>query len=627
MSESVIERRTVGHGSTGDGRPGAVNANIRNVAIIAHVDHGKTTLVDQMLRQCGQFRDTELKGERILDSNDLERERGITILAKNVAIRCGNTKINLIDTPGHADFGGEVERVLKMADGCLLLVDAFEGPMPQTRFVLRKAFEYGLRPVVVINKIDRHDARPAEVLDEVIDLFIELGAEEEALEFPTVYASAAEGYATLDPKVRTNNVHVLFETILKHVPPPRADVEAPLQMLITTLDYNDYVGRIAIGRVFNGMFKAGQQVTVIRRDGTHSQEQAAELFVFDRLGRIKTDRVTAGDICAVVGLDSADIGNTIADPDNPMPLPTITIDEPTLHMTFRVNDSPFAGRSGKYLTSRHLRDRLERELQKNVALRVEPGLTPEEFNVSGRGLLHLSVLVENMRREGYELAVGKPKVIYHEENGQKTEPIEFCVIDVPAQHVGAVMELMGARRGICTRMDTKGEYAHIEFTVPARGLIGVRTRLMNATNGTAIMHHNFHQYEPLRGSIPGRNIGVLIASESGQVTAYALDGLADRGVMFVKPTDQVYEGQIVGEHCRENDIEVNVCRLKKLTNMRAASADKTVVLKPPREMTLEIALEYIEDDELVEVTPDAIRLRKRLLKEHERKRAQRAAQA
>jgi len=580
-----------------------------------------------MLRQCGQFRDTELKGERILDSNDLERERGITILAKNVAIRCGNTKINLIDTPGHADFGGEVERVLKMADGCLLLVDAFEGPMPQTRFVLRKAFEYGLRPVVVINKIDRHDARPAEVLDEVIDLFIELGAEEEALEFPTVYASAAEGYATLDPKVRTNNVHVLFETILKHVPPPRADVEAPLQMLITTLDYNDYVGRIAIGRVFNGMFKAGQQVTVIRRDGTHSQEQAAELFVFDRLGRIKTDRVTAGDICAVVGLDSADIGNTIADPDNPMPLPTITIDEPTLHMTFRVNDSPFAGRSGKYLTSRHLRDRLERELQKNVALRVEPGLTPEEFNVSGRGLLHLSVLVENMRREGYELAVGKPKVIYHEENGQKTEPIEFCVIDVPAQHVGAVMELMGARRGICTRMDTKGEYAHIEFTVPARGLIGVRTRLMNATNGTAIMHHNFHQYEPLRGSIPGRNIGVLIASESGQVTAYALDGLADRGVMFVKPTDQVYEGQIVGEHCRENDIEVNVCRLKKLTNMRAASADKTVVLKPPRELTLEIALEYIEDDELVEVTPDAIRLRKRLLKEHERKRAQRAAQA
>ncbi|HQE45444.1 MAG TPA: EF-Tu/IF-2/RF-3 family GTPase, partial [Phycisphaerae bacterium] len=387
------------------------------------------------------------------------------------------------------------------------------------------------------------------------------------------------------------------------------------------------VGRIAIGRVFNGMFKAGQQVTVIRRDGTHSQEQAAELFVFDRLGRIKTDRVTAGDICAVVGLDSADIGNTIADPDNPMPLPTITIDEPTLHMTFRVNDSPFAGRSGKYLTSRHLRDRLERELQKNVALRVEPGLTPEEFNVSGRGLLHLSVLVENMRREGYELAVGKPKVIYHEENGQKTEPIEFCVIDVPAQHVGAVMELMGARRGICTRMDTKGEYAHIEFTVPARGLIGVRTRLMNATNGTAIMHHNFHQYEPLRGSIPGRNIGVLIASESGQVTAYALDGLADRGVMFVKPTDQVYEGQIVGEHCRENDIEVNVCRLKKLTNMRAASADKTVVLKPPRELTLEIALEYIEDDELVEVTPDAIRLRKRLLKEHERKRAQRAAQA
>ncbi len=625
MSESVIERASTAY-VAGQGRPGVVNAHIRNVAIIAHVDHGKTTLVDQMLRQCGQFREAELKGERILDSNDLERERGITILAKNVAIRCGDTKINLIDTPGHADFGGEVERVLKMADGCLLLVDAFEGPMPQTRFVLRKAFEYGLRPVVVINKVDRHDARPAEVLDEVIDLFIELGADEEALEFPTVYASATQGYATLDPKERPDNVHVLFETILKHVPPPQADVSAPLQMLITTLDYNDYVGRIAIGRVFNGVLKAGQQVTVIRRDGTHSQEQVAEVFVFDRLGRIKTDQVTAGDICAVVGLDSPDIGNTIADPENPIPMPTITIDEPTLHMTFRVNDSPFAGRSGKYLTSRHLRDRLERELQKNVALRVEPGLTPEEFHVSGRGLLHLSVLIENMRREGYELAVGKPKVIYREDAGHKTEPIEFCVIDVPAQHVGAVMELMGARRGICTRMDTKGEYAHIEFTVPARGLIGVRTRLMNATNGTAIMHHNFYEYEHLRGSIPGRNIGVLIASEGGQVTPYALDGLADRGTMFVRPTEQVYEGQIVGEHCRENDIEVNVCRMKKLTNIRAASADKTVVLKPPRELTLEIALEYIEEDELVEVTPDAIRLRKRLLKEHERKRAQRAGQ-
>ncbi|GMV95825.1 MAG: GTP-binding protein [Phycisphaerae bacterium] len=625
MSESVVER-ILPEGVSGQA-PVARAADIRNVAIIAHVDHGKTTLVDQMLRQSGQFRDAELKGTCILDSNDLERERGITILAKNVAIRYGGTKINLIDTPGHADFGGEVERVLKMADGCLLLVDAFEGPMPQTRFVLRKAFEYGLRPVVVINKIDRQDARPAEVLDEVIDLFIELAADESALDFPTVYASGAQGYATLDPRQRTGDIKVLFDTILEHVPAPRDDADAPLQMLITTLDYNDYVGRIAIGRVFAGTIRSGQSVCVIRRDGTRAIERVAELFVFDWLGRAKVAEVAAGDIGAVVGLESADIGNTLADPENPVPMPVIRIDEPTLHMTFRVNDSPFAGRSGRFLTSRHLRDRLERELQKNVALRVEPGLTPEEFHVSGRGLLHLSVLIENMRREGYELAVGKPKVIFREDAGRKTEPIEFCVIDVPAPYVGAVMELLGSRRGICTRMDTKGEYAHIEFTVPARGLIGVRTRLLNATNGTAIMHHSFYEYEHLRGGIPGRNIGVLIASETGQVTAYALDGLADRGTMFVRPAEAVYEGQIVGEHCRDNDIEVNVCRLKKLTNMRAAGADKTVVLKPPRELTLEIALEYIEDDELVEVTPEAIRLRKRLLKEADRKRAQRAAQA
>ncbi len=600
-------------------------AEIRNVAIIAHVDHGKTTLVDQMLRQCGQFRDSQLKGERILDSNDLERERGITILSKNIAIRYRDTKINLIDTPGHADFGGEVERVLKMADGCLLLVDAFEGPMPQTRFVLRKAFEFGLRPLVVINKVDRADARPAEVLDEVIDLFIELNADEHALEFPTIYASATQGYASLRPDDHPDDIFALFEAIMAHVPSPEVDPTAPVQMLITTLDYNDYVGRIGIGRVFAGTLRAGQQVTVIRRDGTHSKEQIAELFVFDGLGRRKVDEVTAGDICAVVGLESSDIGNTVTDAENPAPLPIIRIDEPTLHMTFRVNDSPFAGRSGKFLTSRHLRDRLEKELQKNVALRVEPGATPEEFHVSGRGLLHLSVLVENMRREGYELAVGKPKVIYRALNGKKTEPIEFCVIDVPAQHVGPVMELMGSRRGICTRMDSKGEYAHMEFTIPARGLIGLRNRLLTATNGTVIMHHNFYEYEYLRGAIPGRSNGVLIASDAGQVTAYALDGLADRGIFFVKPTDQVYVGQIVGEHCKENDIEVNVARQKKLTNMRAASADKTVVLRPPRELTLEIALEFIEDDELVEVTPDAIRLRKRLLTEAERRRAVRAA--
>jgi GTP-binding protein len=602
------------------------NAAIRNVAIIAHVDHGKTTLVDQMLRQCGMFRESQLKGERILDSNDLERERGITILAKNIAIRYRaaadrDVKINLIDTPGHADFGGEVERVLKMADGCLLLVDAFEGPMPQTRFVLRKAFDYRLRPIVVINKMDRPDARPDDVLDEVIDLFIELGGDDAALEFPTIYASATQGWATADRQRGATDVRDLFETIIAHVPAPQVDPDAPAQMLITTLDYNDYVGRIGIGRVFAGTLRASQPIVVIHADGTSAVEKIGELFIFDGLGRQRVSEVAAGDICAVVGLSSVDIGNTIADPADPRPLPLIRIDEPTLHMTFRVNDSPYAGRSGRFLTNRHLRDRLEKELQKNVALRVEPGYTPEEFHVSGRGILHLGVLIENMRREGFELAVGKPKVIFRELNGHKTEPIELCVIDVPAQHVGPVMELMGLRRGICTRMETRGDGSHLEFTIPARGLIGLRNRLLTATNGTIIMHHNFYEYEYLRGAIPGRANGVMVASETGQATGYALEGLADRGVMLISPGDAVYEGQIVGEHNRENDIVVNVCRAKKLTNIRAASADKTVVLKPPRLLTLELALEFIEDDELLEVTPDAIRLRKRLLNETERKRA------
>ncbi len=603
----------------------AVNGpNIRNVAIIAHVDHGKTTLVDQMLRQSGQFRESQLKGERILDSNDLERERGITILAKNIAINYKDTKINLIDTPGHADFGGEVERVLKMADGCFLLIDAFEGPMPQTKFVLRKAFEYKLRPIVVINKMDRPDARHVEVLNEVLDLFIELGADDTALEFPTIYASAVNGWASTDPKTNPGTVEALFEAILSHVPAPTDDPDKPVQMLITTLDYNDYVGRIGIGRVFAGRLRVNQPVTVIHHDGTQAKERIGELFVFDGLGRRKVEEVAAGDICAVVGIETVDIGNTIADFENPQPLPIIAIDEPTLHMTFRVNDSPFVGRSGKYLTSRHIRDRLEKELQKNVALRVEPGLTPEEFHVSGRGILHLSVLIENMRREGYELQVGKPKVIFRAEGGRKTEPIELCVVDVPTAHVGPVMELMGMRRGICNKMESRSESTHLEFTIPSRGLIGLRNRLLTATQGTIIMHHNFYEYEFLRGVIPARQLGVMIASEGGQVTAYALEGLADRGVFFVAAQDQVYEGQIVGEHCRDNDIEVNVCRLKKLTNIRAAGADKTVVLKPPRQITLELALEFIEDDELVEVTPDAIRLRKRLLKETDRKRASRA---
>jgi len=596
---------------------------IRNVAIIAHVDHGKTTLVDQMLRQCGQFRESQVSGERILDSNDLERERGITITAKNIAIKYHDIKINLIDTPGHADFGGEVERVLKMADGCLLLVDAFEGPMPQTRFVLRKAFENGLRPVVVINKIDRPDARPDAVLDEVLDLFIELGADDDALEFPTVYTSATLGFASNDPASHPDNVFALFDTIIDHVPAPDVRPEAPLQLLITTLDYSDYVGRIGIGRVFAGTIRAGQDIVVIHRDGTQTKERIGELFVFDGLGRRKVSEVPAGDICAVVGVEAIDIGNTIACIEHPEPLPIIRIDEPTLHMTFRVNDSPFAGRSGKFLTSRHIRDRLERELKTNVALRVEPGQTPEEFHVSGRGMLHLSVLVENMRREGFELAVGKPKVIYRELRGKKTEPIEQCVIDVPAQHVGTVMELMGSRRGICKTMESRGDASSIEFTIPARGLIGLRNRMLTATNGTAIMHHVFYEYEFFRGTIPGRKNGVMVANEPGQITAYALDGLADRGEFFLPAGTQVYEGQIVGEHCRDNDLGINICRAKKMTNIRAASADKTVVLRPPRTMTLEMALEFIEEDELVEITPESIRMRKRFLKEIDRRRAAR----
>ena len=597
--------------------------NIRNLAIIAHVDHGKTTLVDQMLRQCGQFRASQVSGDRILDSNDLERERGITILSKNIAIIYKGTKINLIDTPGHADFGGEVERVLKMADGCLLLIDAFEGPMPQTRFVLRKAFEHHLRPIVVINKIDRADARPDRVLDESLDLFIELGADEDALDFPTVYTSATKGYATSDPAEHSDDIFFLFDTIIKYVPPPEGDPAAPLQMLITTLDYSDYVGRIGIGRVFAGTIRSGQEVTVLHRDGTQHKERVAELYEFDGLGRRKTTEVEAGDLCAVVGLETIDIGNTVAGIEKPEPLPIIRIDEPTLHMTFRVNDSPFAGKAGKFLTSRHLRDRLEKEMQSNVALHVEPGHTPEEFHVSGRGLLHLSILMENMRREGFELAVGKPKVIYRELNGKKTEPIELCVIDVPTQHIGTVMELMGSRRGICRTMESGESSTMLEFTIPARGLIGLRNRMLTATNGTAIIHHNFYEYEFFRGDIPGRLNGVMLASEPGRVTPYALNSLTSRGDFFVPPGEQVYAGQIVGEHCRDNDLEINICKPKKMTNIRAAAADKTVVLKPPREMPLEVALEFIEDDELVEITPDALRLRKRHLSEIDRRRATR----
>jgi GTP-binding protein len=595
--------------------------DLRNVAIIAHVDHGKTTLVDQMMRQSGLFRESELRGECILDSNDLERERGITILAKNIALTVAGTKINIIDTPGHADFGGEVERVLKMANGCLLLVDAAEGPLPQTRFVLRKAFECGLRPIVIINKIDRADARPTEVLNAVFDLFVELDADDATLDFPTIFAAGREGIATTDLSIPAVDFRPLIDAILKHVPPPDVDANAPLQMLTITLDWSDYVGRIAIGPVAAGKIRKNQRIALLKHDGRRLDCTIKQLYVFDRLGRTETDEVSAGDICAVVGQENVDIGDTIADIDNPVALPPIKVDEPTLDMLFRINDSPFAGKEGTYVTSRQLRDRLMKELQSNVALRVVASEEKrDEFFVSGRGLLHLSILIENMRREGFELSVGKPRVIYRHIDGQAHEPIEYLVVDVPTRHVGAVMELVGNRRAECVKLDARGDTSHIEFTIPARGLIGLRTRLLNSTSGEAIMHHNFYEYQPSRGSIPSRLNGVLISTETGRSTPYALDGLQDRGSLFIGGGEAVYEGQVVGEHCRDNDLPVNVCREKKLTNVRAAGSDKSIILKPPRQMTLELALEYIEEDELVEITPSAIRLRKAYLKENDRKK-------
>jgi GTP-binding protein len=601
-------------------------SDIRNVAIIAHVDHGKTTLVDQLMRQSGLFRESELRGECILDSNDIERQRGITILAKNIALTLGGTKVNIIDTPGHADFGGEVERVLKMADGALLLVDAAEGPLPQTRFVLRKAFECGLRPIVVINKIDRADARPTEVLNAVFDLFVELDADDATLDFPTIYASGRQGIATTDLAIPATDIRPLYDAVLRHVPPPEVDLDAPLQMLVVTLDYSDYVGRIAIGRVVAGKIRKGQRIALLKHDGRRIDATVAQLYVFDRLGRAETDEVGAGDICAVVGLEEVDIGDTIADFENAVALPPIKIDEPTLDMLFRINDSPFVGQSGTYVTSRQLRDRLMRELESNVALRVRPSEErKDEFFVSGRGLLHLSILLENMRREGYELSVGKPRVITKEVNGQVLEPIECLVIDAPPSSVGAVMEAVGNRRGECLKMDGRGEVTHVEFTIPARGLIGLRTRLLNATSGQAIMHHNFYDYQPVRGSIPSRVNGVMVSTEAGRSTAYALENLQERGSLFISAGEPVYEGQVVGEHCRDNDLPVNVCREKKLTNVRAATSEKTILLKPPRQMNLELALEYIEEDELVEVTPTAIRLRKALLKEADRRKYARRA--
>jgi len=596
-------------------------SDIRNVAIIAHVDHGKTTLVDQMLRQSGQYRESELRGTCILDSNDLERERGITILAKNIALQYGVTKINLVDTPGHADFGGEVERTLTLADGCLLLVDAAEGVMPQTRFVLRKAFARGLKPIVVINKIDRPDARISEVLNAVFDLFLELGATDEQMEFPVIFASGRDGIASLDQNVRGTDLVPLFEAVLKHVPPPVTRPNDPLQMLVTSLDYNEFLGRLAVGRITAGSIRKNQRIAHMGRSGGKSNLPVKGLFTFDRLGRVEAEEAFSGDVCAVVGIADIDIGDTIACPDSPSALEPIAVDEPTLSMVFRINDSPFAGREGTFVTSRQLRERLMKELEKNVAMRVtsEPDKS-DEFHVAGRGMLHLSILIETMRREGFELSVTKPRVLMKEIDGETMEPIEFLVIEAPQVAVGAVMELVGNRRAECLKMESNGLTSHIEFTIPARGLIGLRNRLMTATSGEAIAHHNFHEYAPNRGPIPGRASGVLISNETGRVTGHALEALQDRGILFVAPGDEVYEGQVVGEHCRDNDLTVNVCREKKLTNMRASGSDKTVVIKPPRQVNLELALEYIDDDELVEVTPSAIRIRKIYLKENERKR-------
>jgi len=598
---------------------------LRNLAIIAHVDHGKTTLVDQLLRQSGNFRTGQFGEGLILDNNPLERERGITILAKNVAVRYKDVKINIIDTPGHADFGGEVERVLKMADGVLLVVDAFDGPMPQTRFVLKKAFSHKIRPIVVINKIDRPDARLNEVLNEVFDLFVELGAEEFALDFPVIYASAKLGHASTSPEDPGTTMEPLFEAILKHIPPADAPVDKSTQMLVVNIEYSEYVGRVAIGRVFAGKIRRNQPLVIIGRDGHRREARVQELYVFEGLGRVKVEEVNAGDICAVVGLEEVHIGETLADPLDPRPLPVVSVDEPTLSMTFQANDSPFSGRDGKYVTSRHIRERLERELRSNLALRVDFGGGDNIYFVHGRGLLHLGILIENMRREGYELAVGKPKVIYREIEGKKAEPIEQLTIDVPTDSVGPVMELTGNRRGELIKMETKGESAHLEFSIPARGLIGLRNRLLNATKGEAIMHHVFYQYELLRGPIPGRGNGVMVSQNTGRATRYAIENLHDRGTMFIEPAAEVYEGMLVGEHCKDDDIVVNINREKKLSNMRTSTAEATTVLKSARILSLETALEYIEDDELVEITPTSFRMRKKLLGENERKRAGRAS--
>ena len=614
---------------------------IRNCAIIAHVDHGKTTLTDKLLYQSGQFRDAELdklaggQHNLIMDTGDLERERGITITAKNCAVRYTSDagedlKINLIDTPGHADFGGEVERVLSMADGVLLVVDAAEGPMPQTRFVLQKALGHGLKPIVVVNKVDKPDARPDWVIDQVFDLLAELGADDEALDFPSLYASAKNGWASTEVGETGDNLKPLFEAIATHVPEPRVkgDPNAPLQFMVTTLDASEYVGRIAIGRIERGHVRPGLPVAVLHRDGSTTKQRILQSLEFDGLGRREAERLEVGDLAALVGLDPIDIGDTVADAQQPEALPAVAIDEPTLTMTFRVNNSPFAGREGKFVTSRQILDRLNKELERNVALRVEPGESPEQFEVSGRGLMHLGVLIETMRREGYELQIGMPRVIFREIDGKTCEPIEQLAVDCPAECQADVMSLVSNRSSELVSIEPRGangEYVHLEFTIPSRGLIGLRTRMLTATQGRAIAHHTLLEYAPMRGEVPKRSAGVIVASEPGQVTPYALTGLYDRGVFFVEPGDQIYVGQVIGEHCKDNDIIANAVRAKHASAVRIKGKDDNAQVKPARLMSLEEHLEYVGPDELVEVTPENIRLRKILLDESARKREARKA--
>lgn len=596
--------------------------DIRNIAIIAHVDHGKTTLVDQLLKQSGTFRTNEHVEERAMDSNDLERERGITILAKNTAIQYKDNRINILDTPGHADFGGEVERIMKMVDGVLLVVDAYEGCMPQTRFVLKKALEQHLTPIVVVNKIDRDFARPQEVVDEVIDLFIELGADEDQLEFPVVYASAINGTASLNPEKQDENMQSLYDSIIEHIPAPVDNREEPLQFQVALLDYNDYVGRIGIGRVFRGTMKVGQQVALMKLDGSVKQFRVTKIFGFFGLKRQEVEEAYAGDLIAVSGMEDINVGETVCPFDQQDALPVLRIDEPTLQMTFLVNNSPFAGREGKYLTSRKIEERLRAQLQTDVSLRVENTDSPDAWIVSGRGELHLSILIENMRREGYELQVSKPEVIVKEVDGVRCEPVERVQIDVPEENTGAVMESIGARKGEMLDMINNGSgQVRLIFNVPARGLIGYTTEFLTLTRGYGIINHTFDSYQPmLQGQVGGRRQGVLVSMESGKASTYGIMQVEDRGTIFVEPGTEIYEGMIVGEHTRENDITVNITKVKAATNIRSANKDQTSVIKKPRIMTLEESLEYLNDDEYCEVTPESIRLRKKILDKNERER-------